>query len=207
MKKARDTRDVPSKILAAALRDAAFDGWTDDMLHKAAKRAGVSEDAAHDAFPEGVLGLVLYFSEWADGEMLKKLPPKKLASMRVRDKVTAGVRARLEILGPHREAVAKSLSFLARPPRNIHLPKLVWRTADHIWRAAGDTATDYNHYTKRILLSGVLTATTLFWLNDDSDGREKTWDFLDSRIGEVLKIGQFVGQVAGRAGGKFRARK
>ncbi len=109
--------------------------------------------------------------------------------------------------GTGREAVRAALTFLALPPRNIHLPKCVWATADKIWRAAGDTATDYNHYTKRILLSGVLSATTLYWLNDDSAKKEKTWAFLDRRIDNVLKIGQGMNQVIGKLKNKKESHK
>lgn len=200
MKKTSDT--VKTKILLAALPHVAFDGWTDKVLARAAKSVGIKDGDLHTSFPGGALDLVLYFSDWADAEMLKKISGKKFSGLRVRDRVAAGVQARLEILGPHRQAVAKSLSFLAFPPRNIHLPKLVWATADKIWRAAGDTATDHNHYTKRILLSGVLTATVLHWLNDESVGFEKTRVFLDRRIDDAMKLGKLAGQVSG----KFRKR-
>ena len=57
-----------------------------------------------------------------------------------------------------------------------------------MWRAAGDTAADFNFYTKRLLLSGVYTATLMFWINDESDDCEATWAFLDRRIGNVMEI-------------------
>lgn len=161
-----------TKALLEALKNAPFDGW-----------------------PKDSLDLVLYFSAWADAETLKKLPAKKLQALRVRDRIALGVRTRLEILAPHREALRASLKFLKPPPRHLYLPRLVWNTADALWRAAGDTSTDYNHYTKRLLLSGVITATTLFWLNDDSRGFEKTWAFLDKRIDNVLKIGAALGRL------------
>ena len=178
------------RLLEAALPDVAFDGWSDVLLANAARRIGVDEDAAAEAFPDGALELVRYFSEWADDRMLEQLTPRKLGTLKIREKITLGVRARLEILNAHRPAVSSTLAFLALPPRNIYLPKMVWRTADVIWRAAGDQATDYNHYTKRLLLSGVFTSTTLYWLNDRSEGCENTWAFLDRRIAGVLKIGQ-----------------
>lgn len=191
MAKKRSTAEtLKSRLLEAALPDVAFDGWSDELVAKAALRIKVSEDDAAEAFPQGALGLVRCFSEWADAKTLAKLTPQKLSKLKVREKITLGVRTRLEILAPHKQAVSAALAFMALPPRNIYLPKMVWATADKIWRAAGDTATDYNHYTKRLLLSGVLTSTTLYWLNDKSEGGENTWKFLDRRIEEVLKVGQ-----------------
>jgi ubiquinone biosynthesis protein COQ9 len=183
---------LKSRLLEAALPDVAFDGWSDDLIAKAAARIKVSEDAAGDAFPQGAISLVRYFSEWADDKTLAKLPAQTLSKLKVPERITLGVRTRLEILAPHRQAVSAALAFLALPPRNIYLPKMVWATADKIWRAAGDTATDYNHYTKRLLLSGVLTSTTLYWLNDKSKDSENTWKFLDRRIENVLNVGQII---------------
>lgn len=189
-KKSSRSETLKSRLLEAALPDVAFDGWSDDLIAKAAARIKVSEDDAAAAFPQGPLSLVRYFSEWADDRTLAKLTPQKLAKLKVREKITLGVRTRLEILAPHRQAVSAALAFLALPPRNICLPKMVWATADKIWRASGDTATDYNHYTKRLLLSGVLTSTTLYWLNDRSADAGNTWKFLDRRIKNVLSVGQ-----------------
>lgn len=182
--------ETKTALLQAALRDVAFDGWSDALLEKAATRAKVPKDTAEDAFPGGILDLLRYFSEWADDETLKRLRPSTLKLLKVREKIALGVRTRLEVLAPHKHALSSSLAFLALPPRNILLPKMVWATADKLWRAAGDTATDYNYYTKRLLLSGVITSTTLYWLNDQSEGNKNTWAFLDRRIANVLKVGQ-----------------
>jgi ubiquinone biosynthesis protein COQ9 len=76
-----------------------------------------------------------------------------------------------------------------RLPQNLASgPQAVWRTADTMWKAAGDTSTDQNWYTKRMTLSAVLSAVVLYWLNDDSEGYSDTWAFLDRRIEDVMKI-------------------
>lgn len=201
MKKTNDAEATRTRILLAALRHVAFDGWTDTTLTHASDDCKVAPQMAKKLFPRGALDLALFFSVWADKETLKRLNKKDLADMRVRDRVTLGVRARLDLLHPHKKALAAALSYLARPPRGRHLPSIVWATADMIWRAAGDTSTDYNHYTKRILLSGVLTSVTLYWLNDDSPDHDSTWAFLDRRIDHVLKIGKVVGKFKNKVAG------
>lgn len=179
-----------TKFLLAALPDVPFDGWTDALMERTAKHLKVPGKKLAQAFPGGIQDVVVYFSEWATAETLQHLKKMKLEDMRVRDRITAGVRTRLEILSPYKPAVSAALAFLSLPPRSFIMPKLVWHAADKIWWAAGDTSTDYNHYTKRILLSGVLTSTTLYWLNDTSKNQQQTWEFLDRRIGNVLSIGQ-----------------
>lgn len=191
--------ELKTKFLLAALPDVPFDGWTEALMERTARRLRISDSAVAAAFPSGAPDLVAYFSAWATAETLRKMKKAGLKEMRVRDRITLGVRTRLEILAPHKQAVAAALSYMARRP--LLLSRRVWETADRIWWAAGDTATDYNHYTKRVLLSGVLTSTTLYWLNDASEGHAQTWAFLDRRIGEVLQVGQKIVQFKKRKEG------
>src|SRR3954469_24847520 len=105
------------RLLEAALPDVPFDGWSDALLDHAARRLNISEDAAREAFPQGALSLVRYFSEWADEKMLQRLTPAELRDLKIREKIPLGVRSRLEILTPLRPAVSSSLAYLALPPR------------------------------------------------------------------------------------------
>jgi ubiquinone biosynthesis protein COQ9 len=178
-----------TRFLLAALPDVPFDGWTAELMDRTAEKLKCGEEEVAEAFPRGAQDLAVYFSRWATEETLKRLQKTDLDKMRVRDRITLGVRTRLEILGPHKQAVSSAIALMG-----IRLPKLVWEAADKIWWAAGDTATDYNHYTKRALLSGVLTSTTLYWLNDTSKNNEQTWAFLDRRIEDVMKVGQKIAQ-------------
>ena len=181
-------RALKDKILLATLAHAAFDGWTEKALKAGAADAGLDVDLAARAFPGGIEELIDHLSDWADSRMLAELEKCDLASMRVRDKVTAGVRARLEVFTPHREAFRRLLSHLTLPPNLPQAARLTWRTVDAIWYAAGDEAADFNYYTKRGLLVPVYTATALYWLADSTEGFHDTWEFLDRRIADVMKV-------------------
>lgn len=185
---------LKDKILAAALPNVTFDGWNRLLLDNAAQNIGIDADTLHALFPKGTASLIAHFSDWADRKMLERLPPKKISKLKIREKITLGVRTRLEVLIPHKDALRQALGYYAAPWRKPLAAKSLWRTADCLWHAAGDTATDYNHYTKRTLLSGVLASTTLCFLSDASKGHNDTWDFLDRRIEQVLKIGAFIGK-------------
>jgi ubiquinone biosynthesis protein COQ9 len=112
--------------------------------------------------------------------------------MRVREKVGFAVRARLEYLMPHREAMRRLIMWYALPMHAVQGIKLIAKTADLVWQAAGDTSTDYNFYTKRMLLAAVMKATLLYWLNDQSAGCSGTWEFLDRRLAEVVRAGKAI---------------
>ncbi len=182
------------KLLAAVLRHVAFDGWSESALRAAARDLEVEPVLAFNAFPGGPADLIEAFSAAADQAMLEALEKRDLAAMKVHERVAAAVRLRLEQVAPQREAVGRGLAFFALPQNAPLGLRCLYRTVDAIWYAAGDRSTDYNFYSKRLLLAGVYSSTLLFWLNDKSDGYAATWAFLDRRIAEVLKIAGRMGK-------------
>ena len=192
-----DLERIRQDLLLATLPHVVFDGWTLTALRAGAADAGLDQGTWMNAFPGGPAELIDGFSAWADRRTLATLETLDLDSMRVRDRIAAGVRTRLEILAPHREAVRRGLAFLALPQNAALGATCLYRSVDSLWYAAGDRATDYNFYTKRLLLAGVLSSTTVYWLNDRSEGTAQTWAFLDRRIDEVLKVGGRLGKVMG----------
>jgi ubiquinone biosynthesis protein COQ9 len=183
------------RLLTQLLPSVPFDGWTEQALTAASRAAGFDEQAWRRIFPRGPLDAVLAFSDWADKAMLVTLQTRDLTQMRVRDRVALGVRARLEALAPHQEAVRRSTRVLTQPGAAPDAARAVYRTVDAIWRAAGDTSTDYNFYTKRGLLAGVVVATTAYWLRDRSPEREASWRFLERRLDEVMRVGKRLAQL------------
>jgi ubiquinone biosynthesis protein COQ9 len=184
---------VRRKIMQSILAQVPFDGWTEAAYAQGVKDSGVARGEADLLFPGGVRDAIDLFGEEMDRAMQERIEEEPgFARLRVRDKIAFAVRARLEALAPNREAMRRLLSWYAMP---LHAPlglKRLYRTVDLMWRAAGDTATDFNFYTKRLLLAGVLKTTMLFWFDDESEDCRATWEFLDRRIGEVLKVGKTI---------------
>lgn len=186
--------DVRAQILDAALPDVPFDGWTGKSMRNAAKVAGVEAGLARLAFPCGTVDLVRYFVTDGDRRMADELAKHDLAAMKVRARITFAVRTRLEVDEGNREALRRATAYLALPTSGTAAARALYGTVDAIWRAAGDTSTDYNFYTKRLVLSGVYSSTIAIWFGDDTDGFEKTWAFLDRRIQDVMQFEKVKGQ-------------
>ncbi|RVV97670.1 COQ9 family protein [Mesobaculum littorinae] len=180
-------------ILDAALMHVAFDGWSTATLIGAARDADVPLHEARALFPRGGVDLALAFHRRGDDRMADRLAAERLDDLRFRDRIARAVRIRLELV-PDREAVRRAATLFALPVHAGDGARAVWQTADRIWTELGDTSTDANWYTKRATLSGVYGATLLFWLGDDSPGQRDTWDFLERRIDEVMKIETFKAQ-------------
>ena len=190
-----DVVQIRDSILHAALPHVAFDGWTWEMIERAAEEAGYKPSMAKAVFPDRMKDVLDAFADLADREMLKALENTNPEDLRIRDRVRSALIARYEWLKPHKEALRQSVQFWMVPTRKPRGAKIVWRTADRIWEWAGDTATDYNHYTKRGLLSGIIVSTTLFWLNDSSEHMDNTKSFLDRRIENVMQFGKIIGRI------------
>lgn len=189
-----DIEETRRALLLASLPHVAFDGWSRKAILAGAEHLGLDTALALNAFPREGAELIEAFSDWTDRAMLDKLGALDLPGLRVRDRIATAVRVRLELLAPHREAVRRGLAFLALPGNAPLGLKTLYRTVDAIWFAAGDRSTDYNFYSKRLLLSGVYSSTLLYWLNDSSEDFAQTWAFLDRRISEVLKVAGNLGK-------------
>lgn len=168
--------------------NAAFDGWNAQAVDAAADALGVDRGIARLAFPKGAVDMIDGWFAHVDGAMAARFTPEQLAAMKIRERITALVEARLAIVASSREALRRAVAILAMPQNALQGVKLGWRSADAMWRAAGDTATDYNHYTKRGILAGVYAATITVFLNDESEGWADTRAFLARRIEGIMRF-------------------
>jgi ubiquinone biosynthesis protein COQ9 len=191
--------EIRVALAPAIAANAGFDGWSDTALVRAAQAEGVDVDVARLAFPGGAIDMVDAWFAAIDAAMLAALPPEKLATMKIREKITALVEARLARLALQREALRRALATLAMPNHLVRAARLGWRAADLMWHAAGDTATDYNHYSKRAILTGVYGATVTVLLDDESEGHAATSAFLARRIEGIMRFEKTKAQLLGRA--------
>ena len=146
--------------------------------------------------PKTQAGMIDLYIQEVDRGARGPFTPELMSGLKIREKIRAMIWRRLEIMAPAREAVRRALAILAMP-QNIPLAlRISWRTADRMWRIAGDTSTDFNHYTKRMTLGAVYASTLLVWLDDQSEGWAETAAFLDRRIDDVMKLREAEGRMA-----------
>jgi len=178
--------ELRPQLLAAMLPNVAFDGWTAATVRAGATAAGIDPDIARLIFSGDASAMVAAYTIYADERMTAAVKAAGIEALKVRAKITLCVRTRLEYAAGEREAVRRALAVLALPTNLAMSATTLWKTADAMWAAAGDTATDYNYYSKRLILAGVYSATLLYWLNDESEGYTDSWAFLDRRIAGIM---------------------
>jgi ubiquinone biosynthesis protein COQ9 len=175
-----------TQLLKVALAHAPFEGWTQKTLAKAETDAGLPRGTAELVCPAGAVDLLDFWGLVSDESAVAAIGGLDLQSLKVRQRVRAGVLARLAAIGPeHREAARRAAARLALPDAGARGPRILWRAADAIWRAIGDRSTDGNYYSKRVILAGVLASTFAIWIEGgDEQGRVEA--FLDRRIDNVM---------------------
>ncbi len=178
--------------LALAIgENAVFDGWNRKAVDSAARQLGLDPVQARLAIPKAQADMIdLYICE-VDRAMEAYFTSERLAGMKIREKIRSLVWHRLKIMGPAREAIRRALAILAMPQNLVLALKIGWRTSDFMWRIAGDSSTDINHYTKRMTLGALYGSTLLVWLNDQSEGLAETRAFIDRRIDDIMRFEKF----------------
>lgn len=186
-----DDRTLDELRLALApevARAAVFDGWTDAALDQAAALAGVDAAVARLTFSGGPMDMICAWIDATDAKMQAAFADGHLSTLKIRERIRTLLLFRLDAVAGMEEALRRALAIQAMPQNLPRTLKVGWNSADLMWRLAGDTATDYNHYTKRALLCGIYTATLAVFVEDQSEGKAETRAFLDRRIENVMQF-------------------
>jgi ubiquinone biosynthesis protein COQ9 len=203
-----DIRDltVDELRLAMAPRIAAaavFDGWSREAVATAAAELGADADVAAYAFPGGAMDMIAAWIAHVDADMAKALPPEALAALPVHKRIRRLLQFRLEAIAGQEEALRRALAIMAMPQNAPRTVRLGWKSADTMWRLAGDTAADYNHYTKRAILAGVYAATLAVFVDDKSEGKAEALAFLDRRLAGIGRFEKAKARLLPRSGEHF----
>jgi ubiquinone biosynthesis protein COQ9 len=187
-----NAQDIPlaelrPRLIEAMLKHVPFDGWSAAARDAGADEAGIDRDIAALALPDAASMTEAYTAR-ADARMAEAMAAAGVGAMKIRERIKLALVTRLEQAADDKEAVRRALAVMAMPAHATLGLQTLWRTADAMWRAAGDTATDANHYTKRMTLGAVYSAVLLYWLDDDSEDMADTRAFIERRIEDVMRI-------------------
>ncbi len=190
--------EIRAALAPLIARNAAFDGWSYAAVDTAAVELEIEPDVAALAFNGNAMRMVDAWIDSIDQELARRLTASRLNALKIRDRITTLLATRLEIMNPDREALRRAMAIMAMPQNIVRGTKVGWRSADRMWRMAGDTASDFNHYTKRATLSAVYGSTISVFVNDESPDFIDTRAFLDRRIENVMQFEKVKAQARAR---------
>lgn len=186
--------ELRAPLLKATLTHVPFDGWSKKSTDQAAIDIGVDKGIVDLAFPHGSIDMITLHAKNCDDQMIEAIDKINMEKLKIREKITALVKIRIQVELPHKEAAHRTISFLGLPKNHFASLKILYRTVDLMWKSISDPSTDFNFYTKRMTLAAVYTSSFLYWLNDDSQDDKNTseykdtWAFLDRRIENVMQF-------------------
>ena len=170
-------------VLDAAIQRAPALGWNVRTLRAACEACGLSLGDEELLLPNGARDLAALLWRRHDDQAMAALAEVDPATLKIRERIARAVSARLEASAADGEAEKRAAGYLALPTNADLTLKLTWETADLLWRWAGDTATDWNHYSKRAILSGILIPAVTLRL---FEGRDAAEAFVARRIENVM---------------------
>ena len=176
------------EVLDQALHHVPFEGWSDEAIYKALDDLGHERITKDIIYKKGIIEPVTLYIERINNSFLEQLDDNDLNDMKIREKIAHMVKS--HILMSNKEICHKTIRFFMQPSYMQHSFKITWKIADMIWHRAGDTATDINHYSKRIILSILYILTIAYYLNDTSEQHQRTWLFLNKRIANIINMGK-----------------
>ncbi|MEP7222292.1 MAG: COQ9 family protein [Novosphingobium sp.] len=168
--------------------EAAFDGWSMAAVDNAAARIGVPPASARLAFDGGAMAMIAAWTHSIDQAMAAALPPERIGNLPIRERIRTLVQFRLDAVAGNKEALLRALAIMAMPQNLAAAARLGWHSADAMWRLAGDTAADYNHYTKRLTLGALYASTLAVFAHDHSEDHAESRAFLNRRIEGVMRF-------------------
>ncbi|MCE3254588.1 MAG: hypothetical protein K0R25_82 [Rickettsiaceae bacterium] len=186
-----DSIENKQKILHHFLELCVLDGWNDGALRQACEDAGIDVKLLPLIFENGCIDIADFFVREVDEKMKKEAVAIDFSQMKIRDKIKNLVKLRLKINEEYKPQLANLIHFY-RQPKNLRFALTnSYKAADLMWNLAGDNATDFNFYTKRLILAKIYIRVLICFARDESRDNQKTMNLLDQEIEKVMKFGAF----------------
>ncbi len=157
-------------------------------LEAGARSLGISEGERDLIAPHGAADIAAILWRGHDAVLLSADVAESLANMKIREKIGFLLNLRLDAAATDEKVAKRLMGYFALPHHAALYHRLLWKTADIIWRLAGDTALDENHYSKRMIVSGIITTAMMTRL---SRGREAQLEQINRNIEQVMQFEKF----------------
>lgn len=186
--------DARARVITAMLPEVVFDGWSAKAFEHALGADGVDANMARLAFPNGAIDVAAAFHMADDRRMLEWVEDFTKGD-KISNRIERALMRRFEIAALNKDAVRAASALFALPQNAARGGRLIWGTADAIWRVLGDQSAGFDYYSKRTSLSAVYSAALFYFLQDEDPTLEPTRAFVARRISDTLRFGKFTGQL------------
>ena len=167
-------------------------GWNKEIFLNL-KNSNFDYNEIISLFPNGYLSTIQMYLDDINSKMALESKKLNLIQLRLHERVRELCILRLNIMQKEKKFVIKTYNHLCLPQNYKFSSKNLYKTIDQIWFLSGDNSTDFNFYTKRIILAGIYTSTMIHFINNENiDG---TIDFLNNQLKKVKYIPKFKNRI------------
>ena len=189
MKKKYNNSDYKKKIkiLELTKKIVSIDGWSENVLEKLVNKNIDSSELAY-YYPNGYKDILKFSLDEINYSLEKIISKTNIINLPLNKRIKKILMTRLEILNKDKKFFNKTFNHLILPQNTKILTKSLYKSVDTMWYLAGDNSTDFNFYTKRLILSGIYVSTLLIFFNKNIEEAEKNIDRSLKRISKLPKL-------------------
>ena len=177
---------MKNEIFQESKSFASKNGWSNNIFKDISKKMNLNYFEIRALFPEGYVTLLNMYLNEINQKMVKESKNIDLIRLRVHERVKELIILRLKIMSKDKRLLSKTFSYLMLPSNYKLASMNLFKTVDEIWYLTGDTSSDFNYYTKRLILSKVYTFTLIHFMNNANI--EDTIVILNKQLAKVSKI-------------------
>ncbi len=161
-------------------------GLNKNSLENISKRYGLNINEIELLFPEGNIDLIKFTLEQLNKELEEYCKKIDLIRLPVHKRIKKVLLSKISLMNKNKLFYRSIFLNLLIPKKNFSLSNQLYNSVDQIWFIAGDSSTDFNFYTKRLILSGIYSRVILFFFNNNN--QEELENILDESLKRVSKI-------------------
>ena len=161
-------------------------GWNDLIFKKISKEKKININEINLFFPNGFKEMIKYSLSCLNYDLEKQINQINIKNIPLHKKIKKIVLTKIEIMNDNKNFYKKTFYYLMIPTNYKLLTSQLYVSIDLMWRLSDDTSTDFNYYTKRIILSGVYSSVIMSFLKNDN--MIEIENVLDNRLSKVSKI-------------------
>ena len=173
-------------VLRFAKEFVSENGLTKNCLENISKKYGLNTDETDLLFPQGNIDLIKFALEQLNNDLEVYCRQIDLIRLPIHKRIREILLSKISLMNKDKLFYRSIFLNLLIPKKNFSLTSQLYNSVDQLWFIAGDSSTDFNFYTKRLILSGIYSRVMLFFFNNNN--QEELENILDESLKRVSKI-------------------
>jgi ubiquinone biosynthesis protein COQ9 len=161
-------------------------GLTKNCLENISKKYGLNIDETNLLFPQGNIDLIKFALDQLNNDLEVYCRQIDLIRLPIHKRIRKVLLSKISLMNKDKSFYRTIFLNLLIPKKNFSLSSQLYNSVDQLWFIAGDSSTDFNFYTKRLILSGIYSRVMLFFFNNNN--QEELENILDESLKRVSKI-------------------